>query len=168
MKTKLMKSYLAAAVSILGLSALLAFTPTSGSAQGAPEQMRGDRIEGVWDSQVSIVDCNSGTVIAGFRGLGMFIRGGSLTQTNNMPPTLSSPSMGRWQRLGRGHYTATFRFFRFLPDGSYTGTQKVTRDIQLDASGNTFTSDVSFETSDTAGNVIATGCGTETSVRVVD
>lgn len=44
----------------------------------------------------------------------------------------------------------------------------MTRDIQLDPGGNTFTSDVSFETSDTAGNVIVTGCGTETSVRVVD
>lgn len=84
------------------------------------------------------------------------------------PPFLSSPSLGRWQPLGGGHYSATFRFFRFLPDGTNTGLQKVTRDIQLDPGGSTFTGTVSFETSDTAGNVIATGCGTETSVRVVD
>lgn len=168
MITRLTKSHLASAVALISLTTLLAFPAASTSAEGAPDQRHGDRIEGVWDSQVSIVDCQSGTVVASFRGLGMFIRGGSLTQTNTMPPALSSPSFGRWERISPGHYTATFRFFRFLPDGSFTGVQKVTRQIQLDPGGKTFTGEVSFETYDTAGNLIATGCGTETSARVVD
>ncbi len=165
MKRTLSKSPLASTIALFGAIGMLAF---SIPAQAAPDRNPGDRIEGVWDSQVNIVDCQSGTVLAGFRGLGLFIRGGALTQTNNMPPFLSSPSLGHWQALGAGHYTATFRFFRFLADGTNTGMQKVTRDFQVDPSGSTFSGTVVFETYDTSGNLIATGCGTETSTRVVD
>lgn len=165
MKSKLSKRTLASTLALLGAIGILA---TSLPAQAAPDQRSGDRIEGVWDSQIHIVDCPSGAVLASFRGLGLFIRGGSLTQTNNMAPFLSSPSFGSWHALGGGHYSATFRFFRFLPDGTNTGLQKVTRDIQLDPAGSTFTGTVAFETYDTAGNLIASGCGTETSTRVVD
>ncbi|MBA3961625.1 MAG: hypothetical protein H0X40_06960 [Chthoniobacterales bacterium] len=168
MKTRLTKSYLAGRAALLASLTLLAASSLAATAPSSLEARRGDRIEGVWDSQVTIVDCQSGTVLAGFRGLGMFIRGGSLTQTNNMPPALSSPSFGRWARTEAGYYTATFEFFRFLPDGTFSGVQKVTRDIQLEAGGDSFTSDVSFETYDTTGNLIATGCGTETATRVID
>ena len=169
MKNKIMKTVPRWAVSLLGLATLLVITlsPASSSGQDLAGQNRGDRIEGVWDSQVTITDCATGNVLGSFRGLGMFIRGGSLTQTNNQPPGLGSPSFGQWRKLGAGHYTATFRFFAFA-SGVFSGVQKVSRDIQLSPSDDTFTSVISSEFFDPNGNLIASGCGTETSTRVVD
>ena len=151
--------------SILGGAALLicTLTPSSAMAGGA-----GERIEGVWMSDVTIKDCSSGTIFATFHGLGTFIRGGALLQTNNMNPALASPSEGHWEYQGQGQYTASFQFFRFDSTGTWTGLQKVTRDIQLARDGTTFTSTIAFTTYDVNGNVIASGCGTEAASRVVD
>ncbi len=167
MKNKMKKNALTPTVCLIGLTALLiaALSPTPSYAQGAPVAVRGDRIEGVWDSQIAIIDCSSGTVLASFRGLGSFIRGGSNIQTNNLPPGSGSPAFGRWEKLGHGHYSGTFRFFAFA-NGVFSGVQRVTRDIQLDAGGDTFTSVIATEFYDSNGNLISTGCGTEAATRV--
>jgi hypothetical protein len=156
MKNNLMKNTTLALAGLL----LCAFAPTAARAQSS-----GDKIEGVWNSNVTTTDCN-GTVLANFQGLGMFIRGGALTQTNNMNPALASPSAGHWEARGLHHYTAEFEFFRFDTTGAWTGTQMVSRRITLDAGGNSFTSVIEFTAYDVNGNVIATGCGTETATRV--
>jgi hypothetical protein len=166
MKDKNKKTALASIVSIFGLTALLfILASASSSAQSSDGRDRGDRIEGVWDSQVTLTDCQTGNVSATFRGLGTFIRGGSLAQTDNQPPGLFSPGFGRWQHSSGGHYTATFRLFTFDANGAFTGVARVSRDIQLDRSGNTFSSVISSEIFDPNGNLIATLCGTETATR---
>ena len=167
MKDKNKKTALASVASILGLTALLfMLSPASSSAQRSDGPDRGDRIEGVWDSQVTLTDCQNGNVLATFRGLGMFTRGGSLAQTDNQPPGLFSPGFGRWQHVDGGHYAATFRFFTFDASGAFTGTGRVSRNIQLDRDGNTFSCVISSEIFDPNGNLIATLCGTETATRV--
>jgi hypothetical protein len=166
MKDKNKKTALASIVSILALTALLCIlSPASSSAERSDGWDRGDRIEGVWDSQVTLTDCQTGNVLTTFRGLGMFIRGGSLSQTDNQPPGLFSPGVGRWEHSSGGHYTATFRFFTFDANGAFTGVGRVSRNIQLDRDGNTFSSVISSEIFDTNGNLIATLCGTETATR---
>jgi hypothetical protein len=137
------------------------------SSAAAEPQNAGRRIAGVWDSAVTITDCN-GTILANFRGLGLFSPDGSLEQTNNMPPTLGKFGLGRWHYLGQQHYNAAFEFFRFDATGVYLGTQYVSRDIQMAPAGDSFTSAVTFISYDPNGVVVATGCGTETSTRVID
>jgi hypothetical protein len=166
MKYKSKKTAVASVVSILGLTAVLFIVaPASSSAQSSDGPHRGERIEGVWNSQVTLTDCQTGNVLATFRGLGMFIRGGSLAQTDNQHPGLFSPGFGKWQHSAGGHYTATFQFFTFNENGAFTGVGRVNRDIQLDRGGNTFSSVISSEIFDTNGNLIATLCGTETATR---
>jgi hypothetical protein len=166
MKHKNKKTALPSVVSILGLTALFfMLSPASSSAQRLDGSDRGDRIEGVWDSQVTLTDCQTHNVLATFRGLGTFIRGGSLTQTDNQPPGLFTPGLGRWQHVGGGRYAATFRFFTFDANGAFTGTGRVSRNIQLDRDGNTFSSVITSEIFDANGNLIATLCGTETATR---
>lgn len=149
---------------LLGLVTLFAGSPSVPAAEAQRPQAT---IAGVWDSAVTITNCN-GTVLANFRGLGLFGADGSLEQTNNMPPTLGKIGLGLWHSLGQQHYTATFEFFRFDATGAYLGTQMVSRDIQLDRAGNSFTSTIAFTSYDPNGAVVASGCGTETSVRVID
>ncbi len=128
----------------------------------------GQKIEGLWDSRVTIQDCQSGAVLKAFRAQELFIRGGSLIDTNAAPnaPTTRGPGFGRWEYLGGQRYTATFRFFRFNPDGTFAGVQKVTRAIELNADSNQYTGAVIFESFDANDQLIQTGCGTETSTRL--
>ncbi|MBA3832804.1 MAG: hypothetical protein H0X34_13105 [Chthoniobacterales bacterium] len=155
---------------VCGLAALFtgALSPISAKAQDSLDQNRGHRIEGVWDSNVTIINCQTGDVLGTFRGLGLFIRGGANEQTNNLSPALGSSALGHWEYLGGRNYTASFQFFAFSPDGVWTGTQKVKRAITLDQGGNTFSSVISTTFLDVNGNVVATGCGTEAATRVVD
>ncbi|MDQ3256704.1 MAG: hypothetical protein M3R15_22905 [Acidobacteriota bacterium] len=124
------------------------------------------KIEGVWESQVTVRVCQTGAPIAPFRGMTMFIRGGSLIATNNNPPTTLGPAFGRWQHLGGRRYNAVFRFFRYNPDGSFAGVQRVTRNITLSPWGDDFTGTISIEIFDGNDNLIQTGCATETAKRV--
>ena len=150
----------------------LGLTPTAAAQEPvatvpAADDARAKRIEGAWESQVNVVDPQTGATVATFRGLTLFIAGGALTATNNTPhaPALAGPSVGRWEYLGHKNYAASFRFFRFNPDGSFAGSQRVTRAITLTAGAQGFTGVISFQTLDANDNVIQTGAGTETAVR---
>ena len=154
-------------VLIAGLLGLVALFAGSRSVSAAAAESPRARIAGVWDSAITITNCN-GTVLATFRGLGLFSPDGSLQQANNMSPTVGKMGLGLWHHVGQQHYTASFTFFRFDPTGTYLGTQSVTRDIQLDSAGNSFTGTIAFSSYDPNGVVVAAGCGTETSVRVLD
>ncbi len=126
------------------------------------------RIEGLWDSQANIINPQTGATLRTFRGLTMFIQGGSLTATNNQPatPTTTGPQFGRWEYLGHKQYTASFRFFRFNADGSFAGSQQVTRTFTVANGAQSFTGTLKLEILDASDNVIQMGQGTETSVRV--
>lgn len=122
------------------------------------------RLEGVWDSQVTQRVCQTGAPITTFRGMTMFIRGGSSSGTNSNlnPPT----AFGGWRYLGGRRYIATSRFFRFNPDGSFAGVQRLTRNITLSREGDHLTGTVSIEIFDVNDNLIGTGCATEITRRV--
>ena len=159
----------AAFATLLAAAPTLWLTPTAAAQEAtAPDDARAKRIEGAWESQVNIVNPQTGATVATFRGLTLFIAGGSLTATNNTPhaPALAGPSIGRWEYLGKKSYAASFRFFRFNPDGSFAGSQRVTRAITMAAGAQGFTGTISFQTLDANDNVIQTGAGTETAVRV--
>lgn len=126
-----------------------------------------DPVEGVWESEITIRDCTSGTVIRTFKGVNTFHRGGTLSDTNNGAPTTRGPGAGIW-RAGAvaGSYTASFRFYRYNPDGTLAGSQRVNRTFTLGASGNSTTGTIAAQVLDTADTVLQNLCGTETSVRL--
>ena len=147
------------------LASLIAQACGSSPAQAQQAQSQGaDPIEGVWIADVTIRDCSSGAAMRTFKGLQMFGSGGQLTATNNNPTAVQGPSLGVWKRSpGNGQYTATFRFFRYNPDGSFAGAQRVSRTIQL--TGDTLTSTISVQVLDPSDQVLQTLCGTEESNR---
>ena len=142
----------------MALVALAAEANATSPQQAAP-------LQGVWDSQVTLTDCNGFTLVV-FRAYEMFHQGGTLTSTDNSPPTLHGPGFGTWQRVGGRNYTAPFQFFNFNADGSFAGTQKIDRQIHLAADGNSYTSTVTFGTYDPDGNLVFSGCGTEVATRL--
>jgi hypothetical protein len=139
---------------------------TVASAEVPVPEGHGGAIEGsVWTSQVTLTDCN-GHTIAVFRAFEMFHEGGTLTSTDNAPPTMHGPGFGTWQRTGLRKFDAPFQFFNFNPDGSFAGTQKIDRQIHVAAHGNSYTSTVTFQSYDPAGNLLFSGCGSEVATRL--
>lgn len=147
--------------SIVALSAFVALTVSPASFATTPRTL----LEGAWDSQVTLTDCNGNTLVT-FRAYAIFNRGGTLTSTDNMPPTAHGPGLGTWERIGGRNYTAPFQFFNFNPDGSFAGVQKINRTITLAADANSFTSVVAFDSYDPNGNLLFSGCGFETAARL--
>jgi hypothetical protein len=124
-----------------------------------------DPIEGVWVSQVTITNCQTGATMRQFAALNMFNHGGTLADTDTQPPTSHGPAFGTWQNSSGPQYTSGFQLFRFNADGSFAGTNKVTRTITLGPGGNTFTSMLSITVEDPTGSTASTACGTETATR---
>lgn len=148
--------------SIVSLSALIALS-CAPAALAAGEA--GGALNGVWDSQVTLTDCNGNTLVS-FEAYEMFHAGGTLTSTDNTPPGQHGPGFGTWRRVSGRSYAAPFQFFNFNADGTFAGTQKITRTITLRADGNSYTSMVNFGTYDPSGNLVFSGCGTETATRL--
>src|SRR5262245_29094594 len=138
--------------------------PQEGSLEISVSTKKEERILGVWDSRVTIRNCQTGNPVATFRAMETFISGGGLVDTNAAPPSTRGPGFGRWEYVGGGQYTATFRFFLYNPDGSFAGVRRVSRTIDLD--GDNLTSTVSIEVLDPNDVLTSTACATEIAKRV--
>ncbi len=126
-----------------------------------------DAVEGSWEAVITVRDCTTGATILTAKGQGVFHRGGTLTDTNASPPTTRGVGFGTWRRDATAqNYTARFRFNRYNPDGTFAGTQRVTRVFTLSADGNTQTSTNTSQTLDAAGTVLQNGCASDVSTRV--
>ena len=120
-------------------------------------------LEGTWHVTVTIRNCQTGAPIRTVLALNTFVPGGSMFETAN--GFLRSPSHGTWQKIAGHDYTATFMFFTFNPDGSWLGSNKITRTITLSGDHQTFTAIASVGIFDASGKLIATGCATEEAQR---
>ncbi|MGA9342240.1 MAG: hypothetical protein WBV61_07885 [Rhodanobacteraceae bacterium] len=123
-------------------------------------------IVGVWDSNVTLTNCSTGAVLAQFRGIESFIAGGSLTDTNSMPPTSRGPGSGSWwYTWGYRHFGAQMHFFRYNPDGTLAGTNLVDRDIVVASNWLTYTGTGMAQILDPAGNLLSEACVNEEAQR---
>lgn len=120
-------------------------------------------LEGAWRVTVTIRNCQTGAPMRTVLALNTFVPGGSMFETAN--GLLRSPSHGTWQKIAGHDYTATFMFFTFNPDGSWLGSNKITRTITLSGDHQTFTAIASVGIFDASGKLIATGCATEAAQR---
>jgi hypothetical protein len=124
-------------------------------------------LEGVWDVTVTIRDANGNPLLPPFHAMNMYIRGGQFEEFGvRTPPSRRGPGMGVWQREGSGSYRAVLEFFLFNADGTFAGTQKVTRTIELSAGEDSFTSSAQIQILDINGQLIPpVGYATETATR---
>jgi hypothetical protein len=115
--------------------------PASSAADGSAAEFRDPsrRIEGLWDEQVTQVDCRSGAPLHPIgRGTNLFMRGGALVATNNAPPTVMGVTLGQWRYAGHGQrFHAKMRLNLFQPPlETFLGTREIERDITLSDHGN--------------------------------
>jgi hypothetical protein len=133
---------------------------------GAAQSEGGNTLEGTWQPQVTVRNCQTGAVIFTFQGLTTFLRGGEMLETANATsPALRSPGHGFWRGNNGQGYTFAFMFFRFNPDGTYAGIQKVRGTIKLGNNPDESTGTAFIEIFNPAGALIATACVATTARR---
>ena len=123
-----------------------------------------DTLSGTWRVDVTLTDCQSGVPlpIPHSPTLNTFLGNGSLLSA--LGRSDASAGHGRWKRTGRKTFEARLQVFRFAADGTYIGTSEVTRHIQL-VTPDTFTGTATSELFDVDGNLVGSGCATDTATR---
>jgi hypothetical protein len=134
MKTKLIRRIMGSL--LVGLASVTMLAATA-----AGQRTGGGRIQGTWDGQVTIRDCQTGYVIGGFESLTTFHQGGTMMDgVTNTPPALRTPGAGVWSQIGNNTYAFHFKFFTFDAQNNLTGWRIVTQYATVDPTGNAFTS----------------------------
>lgn len=166
MKNMNKKRILGAFPLVLGLMALLigTFLATSAVAGSSSPQNHGGRLVGVWDSEVTLTNCQ-GVTIKILEAYVTFHQGGTLS--NSDTNSLNGPGTGTWKNLGGGSYSAPFRFFTFNADGTQAGEAIITRTLELAPDAMSYTSTVAVAIFDVNGNQVASLCGSEVATRIV-
>lgn len=125
-----------------------------------------DRLEGVWNVQVTRLDCQTGAIIGTGPAILTFIRGGTMHDFGTgRSPSTRSPGYGVWRSHSTGQYTDAFQFFIFNTDGTLAGKQIVREQIVLSHDGNSFTNSAASQILDVNGNVTSTRCSTAIGTR---
>lgn len=148
-----------AIVLVIGLLAIFGPAPVSG--QGG-----GGRIEGTWDVQVTLRNCQTGAEIRNFASLTTFIFGGiAIDSTSGMPQAAKTPGQGVWSHVNGNSYRFSFKSFSFDPAGNFTGWTKITHVAELESNGDHYSSAGTAEVYAPNGSLITTGCSTTTATR---
>lgn len=149
----------------LALACVAALGGIAASAQ-SDESRHARSLEGVWNLQVTRVNCQTGTVIATFPAMHIYMRGGTMEDFGAQnSPTLRGPGYGTWTYESDGHFSLAFQFFRFNPDGTLAGRNVARQTNALSDDGNSLTQSSVAQALDTSGNVIGTNCASAIGTR---
>jgi hypothetical protein len=153
MKTKLVKNIMAPLVvaCVLLPMVVAAIEPSRGT--------EGGRLQGTWDVQVRIIDCQTGGVIATFASMLTFHAGRTLMEaTSGLPPATKTPGEGVWEVAGPNTYNYRFKFFTFDAQGVFTGWRIANVEVIVDQTGNNYEGSGTQEIYDANGNLVGSGC----------
>lgn len=130
---------------------------------GQSDQKNGSSIDGVWKTVVTPRICATGAPVGPtFPGILLFEHNGTMTGTS----TAVTSVYGVWHReSGARQYSFASISQRFDAAGTLIGTRRITQNVTLDESGNSFTSGGGFQDSDVNGNPTISGCSTATGTR---
>jgi len=127
---------------------------------------RHSRVVGVWDVQVAVLDCNSGTQLFSFAGLHKYELGGTAQVVPATSPTALSAHVGVWKHVHKNQYQLTFKMFRFDASGNNIGWSVVKNDVAVSERGTEYAGSGHAETFDANGNVVGQSCPTFTGTRL--
>ncbi len=123
-------------------------------------------LEGTWDAQVTLRNCQTGAPIRTFVSIGTFMSGGTmLDSTSGVPQSRKTPGHGVWSHLSGRTFRFKFKFFTFDPSGNFTGWQIISHEATLNREATEYESAGTAEFYDPNGNLLFTGCSTTTATR---
>jgi hypothetical protein len=123
-------------------------------------------LEGSWTAQVTFRDCRTGAALRTFAAHNTFMQGGTMQEFGlGSVPMGRSNGHGVWSYLSERRFYSAFQFFRFNVDGSYAGYAVARRYMEVDVTGNAYIATSTNQIYDASGNLISSGCATETATR---
>ena len=126
----------------------------------------GGRLEGTWDVQVTIRNCQTGAAIRTFPSVGTFMSGGTtLDSTSGIPQALKTPGQGVWSHIRGNTYSFKFKSFSFDAANNFTGWTIIQHEANLDNNGDQYDSGGTAEVYAPNGTLVFTGCSTTTATR---
>jgi hypothetical protein len=147
---------------VTALTLGLVFAGSDAQTQG----QGGQRIVGTWDVHVSVRSCQTGAEIRTFESLEQFNTGGTMQDVaSGFAPGRQTPGIGVWTHLGGNTYQFTFKSFGFDVNGNFSGWTIVRHEVKLNSKANGFTSEGTAEFYDANGNLLFTGCSSNTASR---
>jgi len=158
MKTKLVKSIMAPLVVACALIPLFAtaIEPRGGT--------QGGRIQGVWETQITLNDC-AGHVVRSFQGMLTFHQGGTLMDGTTTPPALRAPGEGVWRHATDNTFAFRIKAFSFNAQNVFTGWSIIAGELTVDSTGDAFAGPATVEIYDPNGVLISTLCAEATGTR---
>jgi hypothetical protein len=158
MKMKLVKSIV---TSSLFACALLPMVAAAIEPRGGTQ---GGRIQGMWETQITVNDC-AGHVIRSFPGMLTFHQGGTLMDGTNTPSALRTPGEGVWRHTTDSNYAFRIKSFNFDAQNVFTGWTIVAGELTVDHTGDAFTGGGTVKVYDPNGVLLATLCADSIGTR---
>ena len=134
-------------------------------AEDTPVYPDGNKIEGVWDAQLTYRNCATGAVLFTGQSLVAYARGGVVTTiTSGAAPSGRYPGLGVWRHVAGHEYQSTFKEFRYNADGTFAGKIIAVVNITHEPD-DTLTTSAVGRFYNAAGEVITTICPTGVGTR---
>src|SRR5512132_556366 len=157
MKMKLVKSIM---TSLLFACALLPMIAATAAGQGT----QGGRIQGVWETQITLNDC-AGHVIRSFQGMLTFHQGGTMMDGTTTPSALRTPAGGVWRHATGNSYAFRMKSFTFDAQNVFTGWSIVSGELTMDHAGDAFAGPATVEVYNANGDLVTTLCADSVGTR---
>lgn len=160
MKTKVSRSILQAAVVLLMVAGGMQAVSSAQSASTYP-----GKIVGVWDVQVTVLNCSNGVPIGSAQGLHKYEVGGTAQFVPSINPAALSPYVGVWSPAPKDQYRAVLKTFRFDGAGNNIGWVVVRNIVAVSQDGTQYTGAGQAQFFDLNGNIVGASCQTFTGTR---
>jgi hypothetical protein len=157
MKTKLVKTIMAP---LLGACALVTLVAATAAGEGT----QGGRIQGVWETQITLNDC-AGHLIRSFQGMLTFHQGGTMMDGTTTPSALRTPAEGVWRHATDNTFAFRMKSFTFDAQNVFTGWTIIAGKLTVDHTGDVFTGPATVQVYDPNGVLVATLCAESSGTR---
>jgi hypothetical protein len=161
MKTKLVKNIIAP---LLFASALATLVAAERAPTGGTEGGRGGRIQGTWETQITLTDC-AGHVIRSFPGMLTLHQGGTVMDGTTTPPALRAPGQGVWRHTIDSTYAFRIKAFNFDALNVFTGWSIISGELTVDETGDAFAGPATVEVYGPNGVLLTTLCADAVGTR---
>lgn len=130
-------------------------------------------LEGSWSVVVTPRNCQTGAAGNPFPRMNTFMQGGTMQEfAAAVAPSRRTPGHGVWSHSTERSFSYSLQFFRFNADGTFAGSVRERRQVEVDADGNAYTATGTGALFDANGNPVldpngnpVVTCATETAAR---
>ncbi len=116
------------------------------------------KVVGLWDVDVIVANCISGTTIATFSAMHKYELGGTGQVVPDSGPTTLSAHMMIWNHVKKNDYRMAMKMFRFDPSGNNIGWVILRNEISINKEADTYVGSGVAEFFNSAGTFLFSSC----------